>query len=160
MYGNLNAPIAVTYSAVIYCLRCLIGYDVPLNQGCLNPIQIKLQSGSILAPSQEAAVVGGNVLTSQRVVDVVLKAFEASSASQGCMNNFCFGDGNYGYYETICGGSGAGPDWDGTSGIHSHMTNTRITDVEILEKRYPVLVDQFTLRKSFILAQKPIFCTI
>ena len=165
-YGNLNAPMAVSYSAVIYCLRCLIGYDIPLNQGCLNPVQIKLRRGSILFPSDEAAVVGGNVLTSQRVVDVVfkvfissingkfvkqrlnIKAFEAAAASCGCMNNFCFGDGSVGYYETICGGAGAGPGWQGTSAIHTHMTNTRITDVEILEKRYAILVDEFSIREG------------
>jgi 5-oxoprolinase (ATP-hydrolysing) len=93
-------------------------------------------------------VAGGNVLTSQRVVDVVLKAFGVAAASQGCMNNFTFGNAAFGYYETIGGGAGAGPDWHGQSGVHSHMTNTRITDPEILERRYPVLLREFSIRKD------------
>jgi 5-oxoprolinase (ATP-hydrolysing) len=149
IYGNLNAPPAVTSSAIIYCLRCLLpDMDIPLNQGCLAPITIRIPSGSILNPSPKAAVVGGNVLTSQRVTDVVLKAFKACAASQGCMNNLSFGDSKMGFYETIAGGSGAGPNWNGCSGVHTHMTNTRITDVEILERRYPVIVRQFSIRKE------------
>eukprot|EP00126_Sphaerothecum_destruens_P007931 Sdes_comp20033_c0_seq1m12819 len=144
--GNCNAPPAITYSAIIYCMRCLVGHDIPLNQGCLNPIQIKIPNHSILNPSETAAVVGGNVLTSQRVVDVILKAFQACAASQGCMNNLTFGNESIGYYETIAGGAGAGPSWDGRSGVHTHMTNTRITDPEILETRYPVILRQFSLR--------------
>lgn len=167
MFGNLNAPpagisffyscsflkflfikflfivwILVTYSAVIYCLRCLLPdiMDIPLNQGCLQPITIVLPNQSLLYPSSTAAVVGGNVLTSQRVTDVILRAFEACAASQGCMNNLTFGDGTMGYYETIAGGSGAGPGYNGVSGVHTHMTNTRITDPEILERRYPVVL--------------------
>merc|ERR1719204_150091 len=97
----------------------------------------------MIDPYDEAAVVGGNVLTSQRLVDVILKAFEVCAASQGCMNNVTFGDGSSGYYETVAGGSGAGPTWHGRSGIHTHMTNTRITDPEILEKRYPVVLKKF-----------------
>jgi 5-oxoprolinase (ATP-hydrolysing) len=147
IYGNLNAPPAVTSSAVIYCLRCLLpDIDIPLNQGCLAPITIKIPQNSILNPSAKAAVVGGNVLTSQRVTDVVLKAFKACAASQGCMNNLTFGDTTMGYYETIAGGAGAGPTWHGCSGVHTHMTNTRITDVEIMERRYPVIVRTFGLR--------------
>ena len=104
IYGNLNAPPAVTASAIIYCLRCLLpDIDIPLNQGCLAPIQIITPPGTILNPSAGAAVVGGNVLTSQRVTDVVLKAFKACAASQGCMNNLTFGDDRMGYYETIAG---------------------------------------------------------
>jgi len=146
--GNTNAPPAVTFSAVIYVLRCLAGQDIPLNQGCLYPIDIRIPPGSILNPSPDAAVVGGNVLTSQRVVDVVLRAFRACAASQGCTNNFTFGDASFGYYETIAGGAGAGPHWHGQSGVHTHMTNTRITDVEIMEQRYPVLLRRFALRKG------------
>jgi len=146
--GNLNAPPAVTYSAVIYSLRSLVGQDIPLNQGCLAPIEFKIPHYSILNPSDDAGVVGGNVLTSQRVVDVVLKAFKACAASQGCMNNLTFGDSKFGYYETIAGGAGAGPTWNGRSGVHTHCTNTRITDPEILERRYPVLLRQFGLRKG------------
>lgn len=144
--GNHNAPPAVTYSAVIYCLRSLIGEEIPLNQGCLAPISFRIPKFSLLNPSIDAAVVGGNVLTSQRIVDVVLKAFRACAASQGCMNNLTFGDKDFGYYETIAGGAGAGPTWKGKSGVHTHCTNTRITDPEILERRYPVLLRQFSLR--------------
>jgi 5-oxoprolinase (ATP-hydrolysing) len=159
VYGSWNAPIAITHSAIIYCLRCMINADVPLNQGCLAPIDIRVPSPSILSPTKTAAVVGGNVVTSQRITDVVLKAFRACAASQGCCNNLTFGINpkintetgevitpGFGYYETIAGGSGAGPTWKGESGVQVHMTNTRITDPEILEKRYPTLLRQFTLR--------------
>lgn len=148
VWGNCNAPKAITLSALIYCLRCMVGHDVPLNQGCLAPVQINIPKGSILDPSENAAVVGGNVLTSQRVVDVVLKAFRVCAASQGCMNNITFGNDSWGCYETVSGGSGAGPSWNGCSGVHTHMTNTRITDIEILERRYPVHVRKFMLRPN------------
>ncbi|KAF4990161.1 hypothetical protein FGRMN_8645 [Fusarium graminum] len=156
VYGNINAPQAITFSAIIYCLRCLISEDIPLNQGCLKPIHVKIPPKSILSPSPGAAVVGGNVLTSQRITDVIFKAFQACAASQGCCNNLTFGFGGnqdgaeavkgFGYYETIAGGSGAGSDWEGTSGVHCHMTNTRITDSEIFERRYPVLLREFSIR--------------
>ncbi|CAM9887417.1 unnamed protein product [Ectocarpus fasciculatus] len=149
--GNLNAPPAVTASAVIYALRCLLpgdAADVPLNQGCLAPVEIRIPEGCLLNPSPTAAVVGGNVLTSQRVTDVILKCFRACAASQGCMNNLTFGDEAMGYYETIAGGAGAGPTWSGCSGVHTHMTNTRITDPEILERRYPVILNSFGLRRG------------
>lgn len=148
LWGNLNAPRAVTHSAILYSLRCLIKNDIPLNQGCLKPIQIVIEAGSLLAPSEEAAVVGGNVLTSQRITDVILKALNAAAASQGCMNNLTFGNENFGYYETIGGGAGAGATWQGQSGVHTHMTNTRITDPEILERRYPVLLREFSIRSD------------
>ncbi|XP_054622190.1 5-oxoprolinase isoform X2 [Dunckerocampus dactyliophorus] len=148
VWGNCNAPRAITLSALIYCLRCMVGQDIPLNQGCLAPIKVVIPPGSILQPSRNAAVVGGNVLTSQRVVDVIFKAFEVCAASQGCMNNVSFGSDKVGYYETVAGGAGAGPGWSGRSGVHSHMTNTRITDPEILEKRYPVVLEQFSLRPA------------
>jgi 5-oxoprolinase (ATP-hydrolysing) len=157
VFGNTNAPVAITHSAIIYCLRCMINSDVPLNQGCLSPITIRIPPRSLLSPSRTAAVVGGNVLTSQRITDVVLKAFHACAASQGDTNNLTFGTGGkseadgshvdgFGYYETIAGGAGAGPTWDGQGGVHTHMTNTCITDPEILEKRYPCVLRQFTLR--------------
>uniref|UniRef100_A0A8C3P9S2 5-oxoprolinase, ATP-hydrolysing n=1 Tax=Chrysemys picta bellii TaxID=8478 RepID=A0A8C3P9S2_CHRPI len=145
VYGNCNAPRAITLSALIYCLRCMVGQDIPLNQGCLAPVQVLIPKGSILDPSPEAAVVGGNVLTSQRVVDVIFRAFGACAASQGCMNNITFGNEHMSYYETVAGGAGAGPHWHGRSGVHTHMTNTRITDPEILEKRYPVILRCFEL---------------
>ncbi|CAM1501117.1 Fc.00g102790.m01.CDS01 [Cosmosporella sp. VM-42] len=158
VYGNINAPQAITYSAIIYCLRCLISEDIPLNQGCLRPIHVKIPPKSILSPSPGAAVVGGNVLTSQRITDVIFKAFQACAASQGDCNNLTFGFGGnvagtetvkgFGYYETIAGGSGAGPDWVGTSGVHVHMTNTRITDSEIFERRYPVILREFSIREG------------
>ncbi|KAF9527219.1 cytoplasmic protein [Crepidotus variabilis] len=156
--GNLNSPISVVHSAVIYCMRSMLDMDIPLNAGCLVPLDIRIPPKSLLSPSRTAAVCGGNVLTSQRIVDVVLKAFHAAAASQGCTNNLTFGaggkdkDGNaiagWGYYETIAGGSGAGPHWHGTDGVHTHITNTRIGDVEILERRYPVLLHQFGLRSG------------
>ncbi|KAI1639564.1 5-oxoprolinase [Biscogniauxia mediterranea] len=158
VYGNINAPEAITYSAVIYCLRCLISEDIPLNQGCLKPIDVRIPPRSLLSPSNGAAVVGGNVLTSQRVTDVIFRAFEACAASQGDCNNLTFGFGGnlsgekevrgFGYYETIAGGSGAGPYWEGTSGVHVHMTNTRITDSEVFERRYPVLLREFSIREG------------
>ncbi len=148
VWGNTNAPLAVTKSAILYSLRCLIKDDLPLNYGCLIPITVIIEPGSLLDPDPEAAVVGGNVLTSQRVVDVILKAFGVAAASQGCMNNLTFGNQDFGYYETIGGGAGAGPQWHGQSGVHTHMTNTRITDPEILERRYPVLLRKFSLRKN------------
>ncbi|CAH1778849.1 unnamed protein product [Owenia fusiformis] len=146
VHGNCNAPRAVTLSALIYCLRCMVGHDVPLNQGCLKPVHVIIPKGCMLDPSEHAAVVGGNVLTSQRIVDVILKAFGVCAASQGCMNNITFGDQDVGYYETVAGGAGAGPTWDGRSGVHTHMTNTRITDPEIVERRYPVIVQRFSLQ--------------
>ncbi|KAI4367572.1 hypothetical protein MLD38_023295 [Melastoma candidum] len=148
VYGNWNAPEAVTAAAVIYCLRSLVDVDIPLNQGCLSPVRIHIPPGSFLSPSDKAAVVGGNVLTSQRITDVILTAFQACACSQGCMNNLTFGDDSFGYYETIGGGSGAGPTWDGTSGVQCHMTNTRMTDPEIFEQRYPVLLRRFGLREK------------
>eukprot|EP01119_Soliformovum_irregulare_P023980 TRINITY_DN8499_c0_g1_i3.p1 TRINITY_DN8499_c0_g1~~TRINITY_DN8499_c0_g1_i3.p1 ORF type:complete len:1241 (-),score=304.27 TRINITY_DN8499_c0_g1_i3:47-3769(-) len=146
--GNTNAPRAVTMSAVIYSLRCLVKKSIPLNQGCLNPITVLIPEGTFLCPHPTAAVVGGNVLTSQRVTDVILSALRASAQSQGCMNNFTFGDETIGYYETIAGGAGAGPTWDGAHATQVHMTNTRITDAEILERRYPVLLREFAVRRG------------
>jgi len=125
---------------------------------CLTLYSVNIPAGSLLSPSRTAAVCGGNVLTSQRIVDVVLKAFHACAASQGCTNNLTFGAGGkdkdgrttagWGYYETIAGGSGAGPGWHGTSGVHTHITNTRIGDVELLERRYPIMVHRFGIRPN------------
>ncbi|CCH44964.1 5-oxoprolinase (ATP-hydrolysing) [Wickerhamomyces ciferrii] len=156
MYGNLNAPEAITNSALLYCLRCLVDQDIPLNQGCLRPVKIIIPYGSILSPLEGAAVVGGNVMTSQRVTDVILKAFKVMADSQGDCNNLTFGTGGndskgeytqgFGYYETIGGGHGAGDGWNGISGVHTNMTNTRMTDVEVLEKRYPVILREYSIR--------------
>lgn len=146
--GNVNAPRSVTVSAIIYSLRCMVKKEIPLNQGCLEPIEIIIPKGCMLDPTAKAAVIGGNVLTSQRVTDIVLMAFHACANSQGCMNNFTFGDETMGYYETIAGGAGAGPTWQGQDSIQVHMTNTRITDVEVMERRYPVLVREFSVREN------------
>ncbi|KAJ5925758.1 hypothetical protein N7454_007268 [Penicillium verhagenii] len=149
VYGNWNAPIAISNSAVIFALRCMVNSDIPLNHGCIKPVKIIIPDGSLLRPSFEAAVCAGNVLTSQRIVDVIFKSFKVCAASQGCMNNFTFGndgENGFGYYETISGGSGGGPSWAGTSGVHTNMTNTRITDPESLERRYPVILRRFSLR--------------
>lgn len=154
IYGNLNAPKAILYSAVLYVLRSLISSDIPLNNGCLKPIKFITRDNSVVNPSGEAAVVGGNVETTQRIVDVMLKAFQAAAASQGTCNNFTFGindkenNVSFGYYETICGGSGAGPTWDGQSVVQCHTTNTRITDVEVFEKRYPVILREYAIREG------------
>jgi 5-oxoprolinase (ATP-hydrolysing) len=146
--GNLNAPRAVVHAAVIYVLRSLVAERIPLNGGCLEPVEIRIPAGSLLDPPPGAAVVGGNVETSQRIVDVLLGALGKVSASQGTMNNVAFGDAGFGYYETIGGGAGAGPGFDGASGVHTHMTNTRITDPEVLEARHPVRLVEFSLRRG------------
>jgi 5-oxoprolinase (ATP-hydrolysing) len=146
--GNLNAPRAVVQAAVIYVLRSLVAERIPLNGGCLEPVTIAIPPGSLLDPPRGAAVVGGNVETSQRVVDVLLGAIGRAAASQGTMNNVAFGDATFGYYETIGGGAGAGPGFAGASGVHTHMTNTRITDPEVLELRHPVRLVEFALRRG------------
>ena len=151
--GNLNAPRAVTAACVLYVLRCLLGRDLPLNEGCLRAVSIEIPEGSLLDPPPGRAVAGGNVETSQRVVDVLLGGFArlglpVPAASQGTMNNLTLGHEGFGYYETLGGGAGAGPDFDGTSGVHTHMTNSRITDPEVLEMRAPVLVRRFELRRG------------
>jgi len=146
--GNLNAPRAVVESAVIYVLRCLVAERIPLNGGCLAPVELVIPEGCLLDPPAGAAVVGGNVETSQRIVDVLLGAIGRVAASQGTMNNVAFGDDRFGYYETIGGGAGAGEGFDGASGIHTHMTNTRITDPEVMEVRYPVRLERFAFRRG------------
>lgn len=148
MWGNLNTPRAVVSSATIYVLRTMINEDIPLNGGFLKPVTLTIPHPSLLSPSPQAAVVGGNVETSSRITDVLLQAFGAVAGAQGTMNNFTFGDETFGYYETIGGGTGAGPDWDGKSGLHAHMSNTRITDAEILERRYPILLREFSIRQG------------
>jgi 5-oxoprolinase (ATP-hydrolysing) len=146
--GNLNAPTAVAVAAVLYVLRCLVGEPIPLNRGCLEPVRLRVPSGSLLAPDAGRAVAAGNVETSQRIVDVLLGATGRAAASQGTMNNLTFGDASFGYYETIGGGAGAGEGFHGASGVHTHMTNTRITDPEVLEARFPVRLRQFSLRRG------------
>lgn len=173
-FNCLNAPKAIAHSAIIYCLRALINEDIPLasaspkdsqakltipqNQGCLAPITTIIPTHTLLNPSEYAAVCAGNPITSQRITDVILGAFGACAASQGCCNVISFGTGGldghgnetpgFGVGETICGGSGAGPSWHGTSGVHIHMTNTRITDPEVYELRYPIILRRFEIREG------------
>ena len=146
--GNLNANRAIATAAVLYAFRCLLAEDIPLNAGVLAPIDIRIPPGSLLDPPANAAVVGGNVETSQRIVDVLLGALGVAAASQGTMNNLSFGDASFGYYETLCGGAGATADADGADAVHTHMTNTRLTDPEILERRCPVRLLRFALRRG------------
>ena len=144
--GNLNAPEGVTVAAVMYAFRCLANRDIPLNAGCLRPITIHIPRKSLLNPEFPAAVAGGNVETSQCIADALFAAMGVLAGSQGTMNNLSFGNAKHQYYETICGGAGAGPDFDGASAVHTHMTNSRITDPEVLEQRYPVLLREFSIR--------------
>lgn len=144
--GNFNAPFSVVRAAVMYVLRTMIDDPIPMNEGCLAPVTIRVPEGSMLSPRYPAAVVAGNVETSQAVTDALFGAFGALAASQGTMNNFTFGNDRYQYYETIAGGAGAGPGFDGASAVQTHMTNSRLTDPEVLESRYPVLVDAFGIR--------------
>ena len=144
--SNFNAPTAIARAAVLYVFRTLVDDEIPMNEGCLKPIGIIIPKRSMLAPEYPAAVVAGNVETSQALTDSLYGALGVMAAAQGTMNNFTFGNARYQYYETICGGSGAGPDFDGTSAVHTHMTNSRLTDPEILEWRFPVLLESFEIR--------------
>ena len=144
--NNFNAPSAITRSAILYVFRTLVDDNIPLNEGCLKPIDIIIPEGCMLNPKFPAAVVAGNVETSQAVVDTLYGALNIMAASQGTMNNLTFGNEIYQYYETICGGTGAGPDFDGADGVHSHMTNSRLTDPEVLEWRFHVLLENFAIR--------------
>lgn len=146
--NNFNAPRAITMAAVLYVFRTLVDDDIPLNAGCLKPIQVIVPSGCMLNPLPPAAVVAGNVETSSCVTNALYGALGVMAASQCTMNNFTFGDGAHQYYETISGGSGAGPGFDGTSVVQTHMTNSRLTDPEVLEFRYPVRLDSYSLRKG------------
>jgi 5-oxoprolinase (ATP-hydrolysing) len=144
--NNFNAPSAVCRAAVLYVFRTLVDDEIPMNEGCLKPIDIVIPAGSMLAPRYPAAVVAGNVETSQVITDALYGALGVMAAAQGTMNNLTFGNRRYQYYETICGGSGAGPDYDGTSAVHTHMTNSRLTDPEVLEWRFPVVLESFEIR--------------
>jgi len=146
--SNFNAPQPVTRAAVLYVFRCMVDDEIPMNAGCLKPINIVIPDDCMLAPKFPAAVVAGNVEVSQAVTDTLFGALGALAAAQGTMNNFNFGNATYQYYETICGGSGAGPGFDGTSAVHTHMTNTRLTDPEVLEFRYPVVLEDFHVRRG------------
>ncbi len=146
--NNFNAPEPVARAAVLYVLRVLCDKPIPLNAGCLKPVHVIVPEGSMLNPVYPAAVVAGNVETSMVVVNVLMAALGAMGPSQGTMNNLTFGNARYQYYETICSGSPAGPDFDGVAAVHAHMTNTRLTDPEILELRYPVLLEKFAIRRG------------
>ncbi|HWP26868.1 MAG TPA: hydantoinase B/oxoprolinase family protein [Xanthobacteraceae bacterium] len=145
---NFNAPEPVTRAAVLYVFRVMVDDDIPMNAGCLRPIRIIIPKRSMLSPEYPAAVVAGNVETSQAVTDTLFGALGAMAAAQGTMNNLNFGNDKYQYYETICSGSPAGPGFHGTDAVHTHMTNTRLTDPEVLEFRYPVLLEDFHIRKG------------
>jgi 5-oxoprolinase (ATP-hydrolysing) len=145
---NFNAPSAVCKAAVLYVFRTLVDDEIPMNAGCLKPLHIVIPEGSMLAPGYPAAVVAGNVETSQTVTDALYGALGALAASQGTMNNFTFGNETYQYYETISGGAGAGPDFDGASVVQTHMTNSRLTDPEVLEWRFPVRLEEFRIRRG------------
>ena len=146
--NNFNAPSAVARSAVLYVFRCLVEDAIPLNEGCLKPIRIVIPQGSMLAPKYPAAVAAGNVETSQAITDALFGALGVAAESQGTMNNILFGNDRHQYYETVCGGAGAGPGYHGTSAVHTHMTNTRLTDPEILEWRYPVVLESFGVNRG------------
>jgi 5-oxoprolinase (ATP-hydrolysing) len=146
--SNFNAPEPVTRAAVLYVFRVMVDDDIPMNAGCLRPIRIVIPKKSLLSPEFPAAVVAGNVETSQEVTNCLFGALDAMAAAQGTMNNLNFGNAQYQYYETICSGSPAGPGFPGTDAVHTHMTNTRLTDPEILEFRYPVLLEDFHIRKD------------
>ena len=145
---NFNAPRPITRAAILYVFRCMVDDNIPMNAGCLRPIEIVIPPDCMLSPEYPAAVVAGNVETSQAVTDTLFGALGAMAASQGTMNNTNFGNDRYQYYETICGGSGAGPGFDGASAVHTHMTNTRLTDPEVLEFRYPVILERFAIRRG------------
>ena len=146
--NNLNAPGSVTKAAVLYVFRCLVDSDIPMNAGCLKPLEIVVPEGTLLNPRPPAAVAGGNVETSQAVTDALFGALGVMAAAQGTMNNLTFGNARRQYYETICGGAGAGAEFDGQSAVHTHMTNSRLTDPEVLETRYPVLLEEFAIREG------------
>jgi 5-oxoprolinase (ATP-hydrolysing) len=150
---NFNAPEPVTRAAVLYAFRVMVEGDIPMNAGCLRPINIVIPPGSMLSPRYPAAVVAGNVETSQHVTDCLFGALGALASAQGSMNNLTFGNARYQYYETICSGAPAGvfndgTGFDGADGVHTHMTNSRLTDPEILEFRYPVLLEDFHIREG------------
>ena len=146
--SNFNAPASVVDAAALYVFRCLVDDDIPLNAGCLKPLKIVVPAGSMLNPKPPAAVVAGNVETSQHIVDALFQALGVMANAQGTMNNFTFGDASRQYYETICGGAGATAAASGASAVHTHMTNSRLTDPEILERRFPVRLEAFEVRRG------------
>jgi len=146
--NNFNAPEPVARAAVLYVFRVMVDDEIPMNAGCLRPIRVVIPEGSMLSPRYPAAVVAGNVETSQAVTDMLFGALHALGSAQGTMNNLTFGDARYQYYETICSGAPAGPGFNGASGVHTHMTNSRLTDPEVLEQRFPVVLEDFHIRRG------------
>jgi 5-oxoprolinase (ATP-hydrolysing) len=146
--NNLNTPRAVTLAAILYVLRVLVGKPIPLNSGCMRPVEVRIPEGSLLSPEPDRAVAAGNVETSQRIVDVLFGALGLAAASQGTMNNITFGDDRFAYYETLGGGAGATEHRPGASGVHTHMTNSKCTDPEVLETRFPIRIRRFELRRG------------
>ncbi len=146
--GNFNAPPAVTRAVVLFVFRTLVGDDLPLNEGCLKPLKIHIPPDCFLSPSRGRAVVAGNTEVSQAICNALFGALGVVASSQGTMNNLLIGNAEYQYYETICGGAGAGPCFSGASAVHTQMTNTRITDPEVLEMRYPLRVETFAIRRE------------
>ena len=145
---NYNAPLAVCRAVVLYVFRTLVGSDIPMNEGCMKPIELLVSKGSMIHPAYPAAVISGNTEVSQAVADTLFGALGVLAGSQGTMNNFVYGNETYQNYETICGGTGAGDGFNGASAVHSHMTNTRMTDPEVLENRFPVRLEEFSIRKG------------
>ncbi|MBO9465089.1 hydantoinase B/oxoprolinase family protein [Tropicibacter sp. R15_0] len=145
---NYNAPMAICRAVVLYVFRTLVGRDIPMNEGCLKPLELIVPEGSMINPKSPAAVISGNTEVSQSIADALYGALGVIAGSQGTMNNFVYGNNVYQNYETICGGTGAGDGFHGTSAVHSHMTNTRMTDPEVLETRFPVRVDEFSIRQG------------
>ena len=146
--GNYNAPLSICRAVVLYVFRTLVGADIPMNEGCLKPLEIRVPEGSMLNPRPPAAVISGNTEVSQSIADALYGALGVVAGSQGTMNNFVYGNDTYQNYETICGGTGAGDGFDGASAVHSHMTNTRMTDPEVLETRFPVRLEEFSIRRG------------
>ncbi len=145
---NYNAPLSICRAVVLYVFRTLVGADIPMNEGCMKPLDIRVPKGSMINPAYPAAVISGNTEVSQSIADTLYGALGVIAGSQGTMNNFVYGNAQFQNYETICGGTGAGPGFDGASAVHSHMTNTRMTDPEVLETRFPVRVDAFSIRRG------------
>jgi 5-oxoprolinase (ATP-hydrolysing) len=146
--GTFNAPEPITRACVLYVFRTLVDDDIPLNAGCLRHIKIVVPKGSLLKPKYPAPVAGGNVETSQTIVNCLYGALGVLGSAQGTMNNLTFGNAQFQYYETICSGAPAGPDFDGAAAVQTHMTNSRLTDPEVLELRYPVLLERFEIMRG------------
>jgi 5-oxoprolinase (ATP-hydrolysing) len=146
--GNYNAPLSICRAVVLYVFRTLVGSDIPLNEGCLRPLRLNIPEGTFINPKYPAAVIAGNTEVSQSIADALYGALGVIAGSQGTMNNHIWGNDRFQNYETICGGTGAGPDFDGTDAVHSHMTNTRMTDPEVLEWRFPIRIDEFSIRRG------------